>query len=262
MAAFGGIVAAVNGVGTTLLDTIGRAGLADAIFSLAGVSAGIWFALFALFAIAREEGGHEVSSLADCAVVLAMLGASLVPVVLAGSLAVFAGGLWFAITAPSGSRARRIGIVLLALSSTLLWGRIILLTFGDAMLAADGQFVAALAGTSAEGNMVRFADARGDFMIGAPCSSVHNMTFAILLWASVTQLLGLTVTARIALVCIVAMVANLMVNGIRLALIALYPDQFETLHNGEAALAFGWAGLVVAGLVVGVGIHVATRPRL
>lgn len=259
LAAIGGVVATVNGVATTLLDAVAQQGVWEAIFTLAGVSAGIWFALFAILSIARDDRIAEPGRPGDLAVVAAMLGASLVPIVLAGSVAVFAGGLWFALTGPSGSRVRRIGIILLALSSTLLWGRLMLMLLGDTLLSLDGQFVAMLAGTSAEGNLVRFADARGTFVVGAPCSSLHNMTFAILLWASVTQLLDLRVSARVVAVGIAAMAGNLLVNGVRLALIALYPQHYETLHNGDGALLFGWAALIVAGVVVGVGLHVAAR---
>lgn len=88
---------------------------------------------------------------------------------------------------------------------------------GSSWLATScGQFVAALAGTNANGNLVMFADGTKPILVGYPCSSMHNMTAAIMLWAAVTQLLRIPVGPHSLAICAVAMAGNVLVNGMRL----------------------------------------------
>lgn len=186
LAAFAGIVAGINAIGAQLIDALWRTGLGPTILGLAGVSAGVWFALFGCYLIATEPGPVEPVGSTDRGVAAIMLLAAFFPVANAGAAAVFLGGACFALRARAGDRTHRIGIVLLALSGTLFWGRLVLLLFGTRLLALDGSFVAALAQTSASGNIVTFADGQ-HFVIGSACSSMHNMTFALLLWGTVSM---------------------------------------------------------------------------
>jgi hypothetical protein len=48
-------------------------------------------------------------------------------------------------------------------------------------------------------------------------------------------------------------VGVVLVNSLRLAAIATYPDRFDTLHHGWLGAAFGWAALLVAGGIVALG---------
>jgi hypothetical protein len=260
--AFVGLLAAVNGCGAFLLTELDRADPVSFLLELGGIHPIIWFALFAAARIAFEpEAARPVRAIDLSAAILAVLLAFL-PVVSAGSLGLFVAGTALGLGAPSGSRGRRVAIVLVALSGTLLWGRLAILLFGPPSLAIDAHFVAWLAGTRASGNLVWFAGSAQPFVIGMPCSSLHGMTLAILLWASLTQLLRLRITPALALVCLASMAGLFLINALRLATIALDPDRFDYWHAGTGGALFGWAGLFAAALIIGGGCHYVARRGL
>lgn len=250
--------ASVNALADTILGSLRANGLIDAIVSLAGVSAVLWFGLFAALRVAAEPGAsawRRGDRILLCSAGLC----ALFPAAWMASVGVFLLGAYLALTAQDG-RARRVALVLLALSGTLLWGKIVLLAFAPVVLAADGQVVGALVGTGAQGNLVGFVGG-GQFVIGGPCSSVHNISLALLLWSCVVALLDLAIDRRLILVGVAAMAAMYVLNLARLSAIAVFPTHFEWLHLGTGAALFGWAGLLLAGLVIGAGAYDALARR-
>lgn len=258
LAAFFGILAGLNAISAPLIESVVKYGILYATVALAGISAGVWFAFAGCYMIAREAGPAEPARRADLLVAAAIGAVTLVPFAELSSLAVLAGGLFHVATSTPGTRTRRIGIVLLAISGTLIWGRAVLALFSPVLLPIDGALVGALAGTDVHGNVVAFTDGRS-FVIGRGCSSVHNLTFAVLLWGTLTQLLALPITGRLVLVCLAAMLATAMVNIGRLATIALLPAHFDYLHTGDGGTLFGWASMLVAAVVIGLGTYVEAR---
>jgi exosortase/archaeosortase family protein len=254
------VIAAVNGLGTGIINTIADRGPLMALLALGSVNPVVWFTLFAALAIAFEPESDAPMQRADWVALGAVLVTAMAPVVATGSVgvAIAAGYLW--VTSPRASRGRRAAIVLLALTTMLLWGRFFLMAVGDPLLALDSHFVALLAGTSAHGNLVMFADGSKPILIGYACSSMHNMTYAIMLWAAVTQLLRIPVGPKSLAICAAAMIGNILVNGVRLAVIAHHRTAFDYWHSGAGGSLFGWGGVVVIALIIGVGSY-ALAPR-
>jgi hypothetical protein len=254
------VIAAINGLATGIINTIADRGAPMALLALGSVNPVVWFTLFAALAIAFEPEPDVPVRRTDMAVTGLVLASAFVPIVAAGSIgvALAAGYLW--IVSPAGSRGRRGAIVLLALTTMLIWGRFVLMAAGDPLLALDSHFVAWLAGTTAHGNLVMFADGSKPILIGYACSSMHNMTYAIMLWAAVTQLLKIPVGPRSLAICAAAMIGNVLVNGARLAVIAHHRSAFDYWHSGAGGSLFGWGGVIVIALIIGVGSH-ALAPR-
>jgi len=237
-----------------LLGAFRALGLMEGMLALGGVSAIIWFALFALLAIAREPG-FDGCRPRDLPLLAAACIAALLPSAWIAAVALFATGLYLAATSDGGARDGRIAVVLLALSGPLLWGRLLMVAFAPLLLSLDSHFVALIAGTSASGNTVRFAGSAGRFVVGIPCSSIHNISLAIVLWGTLVALLKLRIDARLVGFGVAATVAMFLVNAARLASIALFPADFDLLHLGAGAGAFGWASMIAAALIVGYGAH-------
>lgn len=261
LAAFAGILAGLNAVSARVIETFVQHGAVYAFGSMGGISAGVWFALAGCYLIAQESREAETASGLDKGVAAGMAVAAALPVPVIASLAVLGGGLYFALASAAHTRTRRIGIVLLAVSGALIGGKLLLALFAPYLLPLDGAFVAALAHTHASGNVVAFKGG-AMFVIGSGCSSIHNLTFALLLWGTLTQLLGLPITWRLVLVGVLAMAGTAAVNVVRLVAIALYPQDFDYLHTGGGALIFGWAALLVAATIVWSGAYVETRPAV
>ena len=225
--ALAGVLLALNGFADTILGTFRQVGMVDGLLALAGVSAIAWFALFAALSIAREPGFDPCR--AYDLPVLALAGfAALVPSSWIAALGLCALGLsYLAASGDRETRSGRIALVLIALSGPLLWGRLIMVALSPTLLTIDSQFVALLAGTEATGNTVRFAGDAGQFVVGIPCSSIHNISLAVVLWGTLVSLLKLRIDLRLTVFCIAAAVAMFLVNAVRLASIALLPDQIR-----------------------------------
>lgn len=223
------------------------------------MSAFVWFALYAVARIALDDEARRPAGRLDRIVAGLGILAAFIPIDWAGSLAVLAIGLYLALTGGPGTAERRLAIVLLTLTSTLIWGRVLLRLIAPSLLDLDAWFVALISGTGASGNLVGFAGG-GHFILGTPCSSVHNMSLAVLFWGSLGQLLRQPVTWRSLLVCLAGMATMLACNVVRLALIALYPSSFDWLHNGDGAQIFSWSSIVISSLVIFYGFALLANP--
>jgi len=87
--------------------------------------------------------------------------------------------------------------ILLALTGTLIWGRLFLEVIAPTtLLRLDARFVSLLSGMPSEGNVVNFSGG-GPIPIAPGCSSLHNMSLAVLMWITAVKLLDLTMTRRV-----------------------------------------------------------------
>jgi hypothetical protein len=253
--AFAAVLAAINGVSTTIFASFEGFGWRGALLDLSGVSAVYWFALYALVTLSRASPTMDAAveaRTADRWVAALVMALALWPSARAGAVGVLISALYLARC--DDPRARPIAVILFALSGMLVVGQLLLVFAGPALLTLDARFVALLAGVESSGTTVRFTGHDGLFAIAVPCSSVHNVSLAVILWASLTQLLGFRVTPRLIGLCGAAMATMVLVNGVRLAAIAHYHGSFDWLHVGGGAQLFGWASLVAAGLVIAGGL--------
>lgn len=250
------LVAACNGAAAPLFLAVERQGVLAALLNTLGLSPIFWFVMFAAGVIAFEAGPESALRRADWAVLAVVFILALVPVVSAGSAAVLLGGLWLVASSRADSRGRRAGIVLLALTTSLIWGHLFLALLGDRIVSVDGRFVAWLAGTEAQGNLVGFSDGGKPMMIAYGCSSLHNLTMAIQFWVAITQLFRIPVSRNSLLVLAVAIFGNVLVNGVRLATIAHNREAFDYWHTGGGGTLFAWAAVVTVAVIVMLGSHV------
>lgn len=256
------IVAAVNLHATYIIGSIQASGWLVALTNLFGLGAIFLFALYGLWTIGQDNGGKDnggdaaapALSRADTMVIAVSLALSLVPWHIAALAALLLLGLWCWIIGTSGSAERRAGLIMLAIAGSVAIGRLLLHSVGDSVVSLDAQFVGWLAGVPVRGNVVDFTGpGTRSFIIGLPCSSVHNMSQAVLLWATVTQLLRLRIDAILAAFALLAMAGLFLINAVRLAAIAWYPAHFDAIHNGQIGELFGLASLIVAALIVAAG---------
>ena len=256
-----GVLAALNAQASQILATLNGPTAATALLTLGGISAVMWFAMYAGLKIGFEADGGPISQ-RDMAVLAAVVLLALLPVSLAAHAGLLLCAAYLLATSRPGGSAGRVGFVLLALTGPLIWGRILLRLFAAPLLNFDAHVVASIIGTPVDGNTVQFANSTKQFLVGAPCSSVHNISLAVVLWTTAAVLFRVKPDARY-IGCGIAMVALMFtLNIARLSAIGLFPGSFEFLHIGAGAEMFGWAGLIGAGLIAGLGVvHASARQR-
>ncbi|OHC99031.1 MAG: hypothetical protein A2885_18600 [Sphingopyxis sp. RIFCSPHIGHO2_01_FULL_65_24] len=247
------LIVIASALTTRIGAAVAHRGLVPSLFELFGVSAIVWFAAFAICAIAREDDGRSAWQRGDAPVLAAMVGAALLPLPALGAAAVFGAGAWLALRSEPASGARRIGLVALALSAHLLWGPLILKLLGSELLAFDAQIAALFAGGNADGNIFGQAGSQA-FTVGQNCSSLTNLSLAGVLAVTLAQLFELRFDRRLVIATLIAMLGTIVVNGIRLATIARHPDLYDYLHGGAGMMLFGWASLLVTAAIVGTAV--------
>ena len=256
-----GLLATLNAQADQILSTLAWQPPLEVAFNLAGVSAVIWMAMAAAWKIGSEDT-RPISGSLDYAVLGVVLLLSFVPLSYAAQAGLLLSACYLLATAGRGGAARRSAIVLLALTGPLIWGRLILHLFEIPILSLDARVVGAAIGAEVHGNVVRFPGGNGQFLIGGLCSSVHNMSLAILLWTTAAMLFRIRVDRRYVLVGVAMAALMYALNVARLSAIGLFPDSFDLLHFGAGAALFSWAGLLGAALLAGLGvIGAAARQR-
>jgi exosortase/archaeosortase family protein len=228
-------------------------GWLSAVLNLFDVSAIVWLALAAVIAMLWNSNPASQLRRGDALIIVIGVSAALLPIPVASSAMLTLAAAWGFFASDKSSPLRRASVVAVSLTAFLLWGRVALAWGAGPLLAADARFVAWIAGTRSAGNAVSFADGT-NFLIAPGCSSLHGISLALILWATVVQYFAIPVRQRAWLTLLVALVASVLVNGVRLAVIAWNPRDFGYWHTGGGAALFGWIALAAIVAVVYGGL--------
>jgi exosortase/archaeosortase family protein len=253
-------VAVANGVATRISNALAE-GQAAALASLLGVNAVIWFALYAIGRIALDDRAAEPRRAADRWVAGAVFAAALLPLAIPSSLGLFALSLYLLRTTSGGTPLRKLALIALAATGPLLWGPLCLAMFAPEIARLEALMIAGGTGLPTAGNLFRSFDGSATFIITGGCSALANISIAMLLLVVVTQLLDIPITRRLVPVAAAAIAATILVNTGRLAALGLWPEHFRYLHEGGGRELTAWAGLLLTGAVIGIGLaRVARAP--
>lgn len=256
MFAVAGCVAAVNGFSGKIATAVYSQPIATAILDLGGVSAIVWFAIGAMVTISSSSAtGPSASSRADKAVLGLVLLLSFIPLNFAAAIGLLLCGTYLAVTSTADGVDRRIAFIMVALTGPLIWGRFLLALMGPSLLRVDATLAGLLAGAPVQGNVVSLPGEYGDLYVALGCSSVHNMSLAVLLFVAVTKVLRLRYTPLLLLTCLGAMLAMAATNVLRLATLARIPQYFDLIHTGWGGSLFGAISFIAAGAVIVWGIR-------
>ncbi|WAT18976.1 hypothetical protein OZN62_05250 [Aurantiacibacter sp. MUD11] len=246
-------VAVLNAASHRIIGSL-EDGLAAAVIGLFGISAIVWFALYAIVKLGLDsEDGLRASS-RDLVVVGLVVLACLLPTRAPAVGAMLGGAAYLFITAARGSQARWIGAITLSLGGPLLLGPLALNLFGTELLPLDAWLGATLAGNPVSGNVIQTSEGQLDLLIMPGCSAFNNLTMVIVLALSLAGLMGAKFGPWLKGGMLVAGLAVVLVNGARLAAMAHYPEHFEWLHKGGGATLFGYATLLVMAPIVGFAV--------
>jgi hypothetical protein len=255
------ILGFANGIANTVMTAWVRDGAAAAAADTFGISAIAWIAFVVCPAVLLRAPGRAMSG-ADWTAAALCVVLFMAPV---------GGASWVALTLlalhvlrgasgredPSGQDgARRAAWILLATAGAMFWGRWVLSFVGAPLLDADAALVGWLVGVEHVGNTVRFADGYGWLWIAPACSSLANVSAAMLCWVMFGQPRRRVADMRGAATqvgwCLAACLAMVAINVARLALMVLHSDQFDVLHGPVGEAIANWISVVVLLAVCGL----------
>lgn len=224
---------------------------AAALGALAGVSVLVWVAVaVALWTMRRMSDGP--ASARDAYFALAALLLFALPPAPLNWVGLTATGLYLAATTTTGAPARRAGLILAALCVPMFWSKIVMSTMSDMILRFDAALAGFLLNTERTGNAVAFADGWGHFWIAPECSSLANISIAILCWV----VLGQGVTDRRPPgfgYCAAAIVAVVTLNVARIALTGISHAHYGLLHGTAGDFVFDFLSVGAMAAIMALG---------
>jgi exosortase/archaeosortase family protein len=252
------LLLALNALSTFVAAAVVLRGWGTALLALFDVSVIVWLAIAAVVALLWQEREPGHGQRGDGLVLALAALAALLPIPPASSAALTLASAWAWLTAPRMSALRRASAIAFSMTATLLWGRVALSWGSGLFLTADAGFVALIADTRHVGNAVFFPDGT-NFLIAEGCSSLHGVSLAVVLWVTVVQYFAIRIGRGVWLTLVLAVLGAILVNGARLAVIALRPHEFDYWHTGDGGALFGWLALIVIVGVIYQGTSRATR---
>lgn len=249
--AFAGL--ALLGLGNGLVLSIYRSiiehGLSRAVMDTFGVSAIVWIAIVAVPALMLSAQAREMTRL-DAWVAGAALISFIFPLSHLSWVGLTALALYLVygpVTAgvPADPILRRGAIILLATTTAMFWGRLLLQNSGSSILALDAAGASLLTGMGHDSNVVQTADG-GHLWIAPYCSSWSNISLAVLCSALVVQWHGLAWTRSQLVRCLLAIFLVAMINDIRIGVMVLRPDLYDAVHGATGSTL---ANLLTIGVI-------------
>jgi len=223
------ILGCVNGLAAKVIDEVYQHGWVDSLFGTTNISVIVWASCFAgVSLISRDRSGE--ANLVDFAVGAAFLLLVVLPI---GSLNWLAlAGLCIYIIVSSDCVSTRQGaVVLLATTIPMLWTPFLLRVFGSWILALDASLVGRILGTHRAGNVVEFADSSGELVVLPPCSSLANVSLAMLCWVTISRSVDHKSRPYDVLWCAAACGCIVAVNVIRMAMMAQSESLYDSIHS-------------------------------
>lgn len=255
------VLLALNGLVARMELTSGQNAGHSAV-NLLGISAVVWFALFAVWRIAADERARAPWPSGRALVPYVCFAAcALVPLPWVSAAALVPAGLFFILGQPRDCAAWRIGFVALALSGPIFFGPLVKSYFGPELSSIETYVVGTLSNVPIEGNVIAAVDGRSHLVVTAGCTALANISLAMLLTVTLGQLFAVRRSGLLLCWALAACLAVVLVNVARLTALAYNPGDFANLHEGFGRAMFNMAAFLAMCIVAMAGTVHATRTR-
>jgi hypothetical protein len=244
------ILGCANGLAAKMILSVRRLGWVDAAVGTFDVSVIVLFACFIGISLVRADktGGIHLADLAVAMVLLLMIA---LPIGAMSWLAVTILSLYVLLFAQSTESEHRGAVILLAVTVPMLWSRLFFDLFANFILSVDALLVGWMLGTHRSGNMVEFADHSGTLAIFPSCSSLANVSLAILCWVTFSESVRHKKRAQDILWCLLACCSVVAVNVIRISLMGLSSAHYYLLHSSPAEIVLN---IIILALIVAISV--------
>ncbi|WP_454616692.1 hypothetical protein [Bradyrhizobium cenepequi] len=236
----------ISGLTSRIIQSIDRLGWADAFFNTFEISIIVWVSCIAGIALVLQDRTTGIRG-SDLAIGAAFSVLVVLPIGPLSWFAIAALGLYLIISTDVPS-SRRGALIMVAISVPMLWSRLLFQFFADLILQVDSSLVSLVLHTRRSGDIVDFADGSGVLVILPACSSIANVSLAVLCWVTVSQSVGHKRSAYDPFWCLMACMSVIAVNVARMSLMGLSQWHYATLHSPSGAAV---TNTIILGLIVG-----------
>jgi hypothetical protein len=229
------ILGCANGLAAKIISSVHLVGWVDAVVGSFDLSAIVLVACFTGVSLVLVDKTGTIRWI-DLAVAMVLLFGIALPTGAMSWLAVTILSVYVLLFTKANELQRRGAVILLAATVPMLWSRLIFDLFANFILGVDAWLVGWMLGTQRSGNMVEFADHSGTLAIFPPCSSLANVSLAILCWITISESVRHRWRAQDILWCLLACSSVVAVNVIRISLMGLSSAHYHTLHTPLAEI--------------------------
>ncbi len=232
------IIGFLNAISFNIEKAVLELGVTGAITSTFGISVIVWVAAFVAVTELRKEPDRPLAAGEEWRLI-ALAVFFILPVKYVSWVGLTLLALDILSASERDSAARRAGWILLAVTFPMFWSKLIFSLFSDLLLQADAILVSTALGLPREGNVITLSDGVSHLWIAAGCSSMANVSLAVLGWTLFLHMRRETGSPglRWGLLCCVVIVA---LNVGRISLIGLYPAHYELIHGAVGASIASW----------------------
>lgn len=243
------VLGCANGLSAKMIRSVHQHGFIDAAADTFGISVIVVAACVVGISLVLADKSRV--SLADLVVALVL---SLMITLPIGAMS------WVAVTllsfyllaqshAAEPQPQGRGAVILLAATVPMLWSRLVFDLFANFILSIDAALVSQLLGTHRSGNMVQFADHSGTLVIFSSCSSLANVSLALLCWVTISEAVGHHRRAEDVFWCLLACSSVVAVNVLRISVMGLSSANYQMLHSQPAEILLN---IIIVILVVSI----------
>lgn len=255
------VLGCVNGLSAKMILSVHQHGWVDAAADTFDISVIVIVACVAGISMVSADRGEV--TVADLVVALVLSLMIALPIGALSWLAVTMLSLYLLARPQTAERPpeRRGAVILLAATVPMLWSRLVFDLFANFILSVDAALVSRLLGTYRDGNMVQFADHSGTLVIFSSCSSLANVSLALLCWVTVSEFVGHQRRTEDVFWCLLTCLSVVLVNVLRISAMGLSSANYQLLHSApmEAVLNIILLILIVSICVAGTRREVFAR---
>lgn len=241
-----------SGLASRVIQSVHGLGWLDALLGTFEISVLVWISCAAGISLVLQDRTIGIRS-SELVLGAAFVLLAILPVGPVSWLAVTALSLYVINTADASS-SRRGALILLAVTVPMFWSRLFFHFFAELILRIDAGLVGWILRSSRTGDVVEFADASGVLVILPGCSSLANVSLAVLCWVTVSQLVSHKKSAYDLFWCLMACISVVAVNVTRISFMGLSQWHYAMFHSwwGDAVANTTILGLTVGFCVLGV----------
>jgi hypothetical protein len=245
-----------NGIVIRLQEGFRNEELAKLVLNTFDISAIVWIALVVGIVFLLRPPRRS-ATMTDQLVAAATASAFLIPISPLSWAALSGLAIYVALTSPEGSFARRGSWILFAMTVPMLWSRVAFQLLSDPILAFDATLVGWIVNTERVGNAIASADGSGYVWVAPGCSSISNVSLAILCWVLFTQVFYRQRSVGENWWCVLACLIVIAINVGRLSLIVINEDY----HGFISETVANWVTLVAIIGICALGVRDAIPAR-
>ncbi|MGV7217086.1 hypothetical protein [Bradyrhizobium sp. UFLA05-112] len=241
-----------SGLASRVIQSVHRHGWVEATLGTFEISVVVWISCAVGVSLVLQDRtiGIRSSELVLGAIFVLLV---LLPIGPLSWLAVTALSLYVINTAHV-SPLRRGALILLATTVPMLWSRLLFQFFAEQVLRIDASLVGWILRTHRTGDIVDFVDGSGVLVILPACSSLANVSLALLCWVVVSQLVSHKKSAYDLFWPVMACISVVVVNVTRISFMGLSQWHYAMFHSswGDAVANTSILGLILGFCVLGV----------